>query len=91
MIQKPSFITFFISCHILLIFLQIHKHTLFIKNNYKHQVYDKKIATLTERKQKLVQELHTLKDREAIRIFAHNKLNMRPYTLAQITKLSHDT
>ncbi len=91
MIKKPSFITFFITTHILLIFLQVHKHTLFIKNNYKQQTCEKKIAALTEKKQKLVQELHALKDRENIKKFARNTLHMRPYTLAQITKLSNDT
>lgn len=90
--KKNSFITFFISVHIILIFLQVHKHTLFIKNNYQQQQYEKTIANLKERKQLLTQELHAMKDRESIKKFAYHKLNMRPYTLNQITKLpEHDT
>jgi len=94
MIKKPSFISFFIAVHIILIFLQVHKHTLFIKHNYTQQMYEKKINALQDKKQQLTQELYALKDREAIKKFAHDTLQMRPYTLRQITKLSlnnHDT
>ncbi len=88
MLKKPSFITLFITIHIILIFLQVHKHTLFIKNNYHQQQYEKQIIALTEKKQKLTQELYALKDREAIKKFAQNSLHMRPYKLRQIIKLS---
>ena len=72
------------------IFLQVHKHTLFIKNNYHQQLYEKKIITLKEKQQKLIQELYALKDRDTIKQFAQNKLHMRPYTLNQIIKLSEN-
>ena len=85
--KKNSFITFFITVHIILIFLQVHKHTLFIKNSYNHQQCEKKIALLTEKKQTLTQELYAMKDRENIKQYAQNKLKMRPYTLHQIKKL----
>jgi hypothetical protein len=88
--KKISFITFFITAHILLIFLQVHKHTLFIKNSYNQQLLEKKIIALKEKKQKLTQELYVLKDRDTIKKFAQNKLHMRPYTLHQITKLSNN-
>lgn len=86
--KKNSFITFFISAHIIFIFLQVHKHTLFIKNSYDHQQCDKKIAALTEKRQTLTQELYALKDRDNIKKYAQNKLNMRPYTLNQVKNLS---
>jgi cell division protein FtsL len=85
--KKKSFITFFITVHILLIFLQIHKHTLFIKTNYEQQQCEKKIATLTEKKQTLTQELYALKDRENIKKYAQKELKMRPYALNQVKKL----
>lgn len=87
-VKKNSFITFFITIHIMLIFLQVHKHTLFIKNSYNHQQCEKKLALLQEKKQTLTQELYALKDRENIKKYAQNKLKMRPYTLNQIKKLS---
>ena len=89
--KKNYFLSFFITLHIILIFLQIHKHTLFIENSYTIQEYEKKIATLIEKKQMLNQELHALKDREAIKKYAHNTLGMRPYTLKQIKKIDHDS
>jgi len=85
--KKNSFITFFITAHIVLIFLQVHKHTLFIKNSYNQQQCEKKIAVLQEKKQTLTQTLYALKDRESIKKFAHDKLNMRPYALNQVKKL----
>lgn len=85
--KKNSFITLFITAHIVLIFLQVHKHTLFIKNSYNHQQCEKKTVLLTEKKQTLTQELYALKDRDNIKKYAQNKLNMRPYTLNQVKKL----
>lgn len=89
--KKNSFITILISAHIVLIFLQVHKHTLFIKNSYNHQQCEKKLARLTEKKQILTQELYALKDRENIKKYAQNKLHMRPYALNQVKKLHYDT
>lgn len=88
--KKNSFLTFVISAHIIIIFLQIHKHTLFVKNSYNQQQCEKNLATLTEKKQILTQELHALKDREYIKKYAQEKLNMRPYALNQVKKLSYD-
>ena len=85
--NKKSFISFFVATNLILVFLQIHKHTLFIKNSYEQQQCEKKIATLTEKKQTLTQELHSLKDRQNIKKYAQNILKMRPYTLNQIKKL----
>jgi cell division protein FtsB len=82
--KKKSFLTIFISAHIILIVLQIHKHTLDIKNSYNRQQCEKKLAALTEKKQTLTQELYALKDRENIKKYAQEKLNMRPYALNQV-------
>lgn len=85
--KKNYFVTIVITAHILLIFLQVHKHTLLIQTSYNHQECEKKIATLTEKKQNLTQELYALKDRDNIKKYAQNKLNMRPYGLNQVKKL----
>ena len=85
--KKNTFITFFITAHIVLIFLQVHKHTLFIKTSYNQQQCEKKLTKLQEKKQTLTQELYALKDRENIKKFAHDKLNMRAYALNQVKKL----
>ncbi|HSC25012.1 MAG TPA: hypothetical protein VLB80_02220 [Candidatus Babeliales bacterium] len=85
--KKNYFISFFIAVHILFIFLQVHKHTLFIKNSYNHQQCEKQITLLTEKQQTLTQELYVLKDRESIKKYAQNKLKMHPYVLSQVKKL----
>ena len=85
--KKNSFITLFITAHILLVFLQIHKHTLFIKNSYNHQECEKKLVLLQEKKQTLTQQLYALKDRDNIKKYAQDKLKMRPYALNQVKKL----
>lgn len=85
--KKNSFITIVITTHIILIFLQVHKHTLFIKNSYHQQQCEKRIAALTEKKQTLTQELYALKDRDSIKKYAQDKLKMRPYALNQVKKL----
>jgi cell division protein FtsL len=88
--KKISFLTFFITAHIVLIFLQVHKYTLFIKNSYNQQQCEKTIATFTNKKQTLTQELYALKDRENIKRYAQNKLGMRPYALNQVKKLHYE-
>lgn len=88
--KKNSFLTFVISAHIVIIFSQIYKHTLFVENSYNQQQCDKTLTLLTEKKQILTQELHALKDREYIKKYAQEKLNMRPYALNQVKKLSYD-
>ena len=82
--KKNTLITLFISTHIVLIFLQVHKHSLFIKNNYQQQLCEKKIVLLKEQKQLLTQELYALQDRNVIKQFAQKTLHMRPYKLNQI-------
>jgi cell division protein FtsB len=89
-VKKNSFLTFFISIHIIIIFLQIYKHTLFIKKSYKEQEYEKELVALAEKKQMLTQELHALKDRDYIKRYAQEKLNMRPYALNQVKKLQNE-
>jgi len=85
--KTNRFITIFITIHLILIFLHIHKNTLFIKNNYKQQMYEKKINALLEKKESLIQNLHAMKDRETIKKYAHHTLHMKPYTLKQVKKI----
>ena len=85
--KKNPFITFVIAAHLILIFLQVHKHTLFIKTSYNQQQCEKKIVSLTDKKQILSQELCALKDRDNIKKYAQTQLQMRPYALNQVKKL----
>jgi len=60
---------------------------MFIKNSYNQQQCEKTLTLLQEKKQTLMQELYALKDRENIKKFAHEKLNMRTYALNQVKKI----
>lgn len=86
--KKNYFITFFITTHIILIFLQVYKHTLFTKVSYNHQLCEKQLATLLKEKQLLEQNLYAMKSRDGIKQDAYSTLNMRPYALHHIKKLS---
>ena len=85
--KKNPFIIFVIIVLFILICLQIHKHTLFIKISYNQQECEKKIAALIAKKQILSQELCALKDRDNIKKYAQTQLQMKPYALKQVTKL----
>ncbi len=85
--KKNTFIVLFITAHILFIFLQVHKHTQFVKSTYAQQKHEKKQSTLKRKKQSLVQQLYALKDRDTIRKYAKNTLKMRPIRLNQVKNM----
>jgi len=85
--KRPQFITIFIACQILLIFLQIHKHTQFIKQSYRKQYNEKLHEELAHKKQQLTQELYAAHNPERIEQFARESLQMKNATLAQVKRL----
>ncbi len=85
--KKNTFVALFIAAHILFIFLQVYKHTQFVKSTYAQQKHEKKHSALKRKKQSLVQQLYALKDRDSIRKFAKNSLKMRPIRLNQVNKI----
>lgn len=88
--KKGSLITLFIGVNVLFIFLQIHKHTQFVKYGYMLQECEKQRDVLHTKKQMLMQHLHAHIDRESIKRFAGTKLNMRPIKLSQIKKINEN-
>lgn len=89
--NRTFFIYLFIFSHIGFVFLQIHKHTQFIKQTYAKQKNERLLASLQVKKQQLTQELYVAKNHSAIQEFAKNKLNMAPVRLSQIKKVTaHD-
>ena len=85
--KKNKFITLFIAAHILFIFLQVYKHTQFVKSTYEQQKHEKKHSDLKTKKQTLIQQLYALKDRNNIRKFAKKSLKMRPIRLNQVKNM----
>ncbi len=88
--KRTTFIAIFMSAHLCFIFLQIHKHTQFIKQSFAKQKNERLLASLEIKKQQLIQELHSVKNHANIGQFAKNNLNMGPVRLSQIKKVKHD-
>ncbi|MDP3889033.1 MAG: cell division protein FtsL [bacterium] len=88
--KKNSFIALFIATHIVFIVLQIHKHTLLIKESFRKQKKEKTKTTLEQQEQNLVHELYALRNQNNIKKFAEQKLNMKPVRLNQIKTLRNN-
>lgn len=88
--KKATFIALFVSAHVILIFLQIHKHSQRIRLSYQTQKNEAEKELLVQKKQDLTQQVYALKNRSAIKKFALNKLNMSKIQLKQINKLGRN-
>ena len=86
--KRSLFISLFIGTNIFFVFLQIHRHSLFIKVSYEKQRQEKIKTELAQKKQNLIHELYSLKDRGAIKKFAEAELGMHKVKLNQIKKLN---
>jgi len=87
--KRSLFISIFVATHLSFVFLQIHKHTQFIKQSFSKQKNERLLASLEVKKQHLTQELYIAKNHNAIQEFAKTHLNMAPVRLGQIKKVSH--
>ena len=85
--KKLTLIIIFIGSHIIFIFLQIHKHSLFIKNSYQRQKNETVQESLLQKKQELLHNLHVLKEQSRVKQFAHENLDMDTVTLRQLKKI----
>jgi hypothetical protein len=81
-------ISFFIGLHIVLVFLQVHKHVQFIQQSFAKQKNERDHAILIQRKQLLLNELYALKNHHLIKTFAEKKLALKPIKLSQIRRIS---
>jgi len=88
--KKNTFIALFITTHIVFIALQIHKHTLFIKESFRKQKNEKEKLKLEQNQQELTHELYALRNQGAIKKFAEKKLHMKPIRLNQVKTLKND-
>ena len=82
--NKSTLIILFITVHISFIFLQIYKHTAFIKTAYQKQKYEQLIDALTQKKEERTQALYALKNKTRIQQYAQEQLHMQPISLQQI-------
>jgi len=86
--KKSMFLPLFIFTNISFIFLQIHKHSKFIKLSYDKQSKEKEKNELLKQKQELGLALHTYaSNKETIKKFAIENLHMKKIKLIQLKKL----
>ncbi len=85
--SNRSFITFFITIHVVFIFLQIHKQSYVIELSYQKQKNEKLKQELTDKKNGLTQELHMVQNRSNIKKYAESSLGMKKISLSQIKKM----
>ncbi len=85
--KKTIFITLFIVTHISFFFLEIHKQMQFIKESFRKQSSERTLAQLEQKKQSLTNELCALQNREEIKKFAQNNLQLKQINLKQIHTL----
>lgn len=83
---KP-FLLAFVSIHVILIFLQIHKHSQIIKYSYELQKNEQTKELLVKKKLALTHQLYACKNRSAVKECAIAQLHMKPIQLHQIKKL----
>ena len=89
--NRTFFISIFLATHLGFVFLQIHKHTQFVKQTFSRQKNERLLASLAVKKQQLTQELYIAKNHNAIQEFAKTNLNMAPVRLGQIKQVTpHD-
>jgi cell division protein FtsB len=88
--KRITFISLFVFTHISFVFLQIHKHALFIKQSYSKQKNEKLCQNLRKKKQDIAHQLHTFKNNQDIKEFAQKELQMVQLRVNQIKKLNPD-
>ena len=86
-IKRISFITIFITAHLIFVVAQIHKHSTITELIYQKQKNEKRLHELLEKKQTLVHTLHQQQNRTLIKDFATKNLHMSSIKLNQIKRL----
>lgn len=80
-------IAFFVTIHVMFIFLQIHKQSYGIELSYQKQKNEKIRQELIDKKNDLTQELHLMQNRSTIKKYAENTLGMKKISLSQIKQM----
>lgn len=84
---KKTFITIFISAHLLFAIFQIDKQSRLAKLSYIKQTYEVKIKSLKAQKQECTNRLHAFQNHQKIKLFAKNELGMQPLFLKNLKHL----
>lgn len=85
--MKRSFLITFVVTNVFLVVLHLHKQSKIIKLSYLKQKNEHEKSNMLKTKQELTHELYTLHDRNSVKKFASNQLNMKPIQISQVKKL----
>ena len=88
--SKKAFLFIFISVNLIFIFLQIYKHSVFVKLSYEQQRLEQEQENLAKKKIDLIEKLHTNQRHKPVKDFAQNKLKMQRIKLKQIKRLDFE-
>lgn len=86
--NSRGLLALFVFTHLGFIILQIHKHSQIVKLSYAKQKLELEFDSLNKKRERLVLQLHALKNPDAIRQFAQKNLGLEEVTLRQIKKLT---
>ncbi|KKP35974.1 MAG: hypothetical protein UR26_C0001G0018 [candidate division TM6 bacterium GW2011_GWF2_32_72] len=87
--MKKRFLFFilFVFIQISLIFLHIHKNSLFVKESYRNQKLENQKKDLSTLKDRLLEELYEIKSQKNVKKFAQDELKMQKLNLNQVKRL----
>lgn len=85
--KKKSFIVLFLTVHVLFITIQINKQSKMVKLSYTKQKKEQTLKTLFNKKQALVNKLYELKNKNSIKAYAQNHLQMKPLKIKQVQRI----
>jgi hypothetical protein len=89
--KKTIFIALFITTHIGFLFLHIHKHMEFIRESFSKQKNEQLLTQTLQKKQAKENELYALRSKQEIKKEAREKLGLKPVSMTQLHRLSHET
>lgn len=85
--KKNLFLSLFIITNIGFLFLQIRKQMLFIKESFRKQKHEQVLAKLEQKKQDIEYAMHVAQNKQEVKQYAQETLNMKPVRIAQLKKL----
>jgi len=85
--KRSTFIILFVIINVLLIMLQIYKHSQSIKLSYIKQRHEQEYQNLLQKKQGLLQQLYALKSPSTVKKKVTQELGMQELTFNNIKKI----
>ena len=85
--KKRSFFTLCIAANLFLFILYIHKNNYRVKLSFKRQKYEIQKNNALKEKERLLQKLCLLQNKQTIKEYAIHELHMQPLTLNHVKNI----